>query len=262
VVRITDAAPGCVAPSLYLLPLAKAGDYLGVIDFLGGGIGDPSILNIGRPSIALSYDGGEKVDPLAGQRAEPAACTGMTVELGGGFAVSAPSAEDQVRANVPPSTAVVQTQMDGNTAFAFAGGDERQARTAFVIEGLRDAWQYGYRRLNLWNAGHTAVNAFLLAQPNTVFLSDSMEPIKAPVRNRSIVAMHLSPPGTSAGNAYQVYSRLADYDARLQSRLITVSTFFGIGISLMVEGFILILLRVAKRFRSPQSPADDGDDER
>jgi hypothetical protein len=69
--------------------------------------------------------------------------------------------------------------------------------------------------------------------------------------------MHLSRPGRDGGNAYQVTSRLIDYDARLQSRLIMVSTVFGIGISLMVEGVILALLKLARRLRGEGAGGED-----
>jgi len=72
----------------------------------------------------------------------------------------------------------------------------------------------------------------------------------------------LSPPGRDGGNAFQVFSRYLDYDARLQSWLITVSTVFGIGISLMVEGVILLLLRIARYFRSEADSGTVDDDPR
>ncbi len=264
VVRVGEAAAGCKAPSLYLLPLETPGAYLGVVDFLGGGIADRSILNIGRASIALSYDGGENARATEAPRADAAACTSMTVDITGGISRIVPLTEsDQALANVAPSSAVTMKTSEGGATFVFTGSqDESKARTAFRIEGVRDAWQYAYRRLNLWNAGRGPVDVFLLAAPDTVFMSDSMEPIKAPLRNRSVAAIHLAAPGALAGNGYQVYSRFLDYDARLQSRLITVSTFFGIGISLMVEGLVLVLLRVAKRFRGSAASADDRDEER
>ncbi len=58
--------------------------------------------------------------------------------------------------------------------------------------------------------------------------------------------MHLTAIGREGTIGYQVTSRLIDYDARMQSRLIMVSTVFGIGISLLVEGVILGLLELAR----------------
>ena len=261
VVGVEAAAEGCVAPSLYLLPAAgEPGVYLGVIDALGGGIADPSIMNIGRPSVAITYEGGARIDPLAAPRAAPAACPSMVVSLSGGLDRVLPLTDaDRERVNVGPAANGVMAQADGTTTFTFnlaEGADEASARAGFRIEGVRDIWQYGYRRTNFWNGGETPVNVFLLGERDYSFMSETFDPISVPVRNRSIVAMHLSRPGREGGNAYQVFSRLIDYDARLQSRLITVSTVFGIGISLMVEGVILALLKLARRFR----PEDAGDD--
>jgi hypothetical protein len=254
VVGVGEAGEGCAPPSLYLLPLADApGSYLGVIDALGGGIADPSIMNIGRPSVALTYDGGAGVDPVAAPRAEAAACPHMVVNLSGGLDRVLPLADaDRERVNVAPAANAKMTEEGGMTAFTFdlaEGADEASARVAFRLEGVRDIWQYGYRRINFWNGGQTPLNVFLLGDAGYSFMSQTFDPISVPVRNRSIAAMHLSRPGRESGNAYQVISRLIDYDARLQSRLIMVSTVFGIGISLMVEGVILALLKLARRFR-------------
>jgi hypothetical protein len=262
VVGVSETAEGCAPPSLYLMPLADApGSYLGVIDTLGGGIADPSIMNIGRPSVALSYRGGADVDPLAAPRAEPAACPHMVVSLSGGLdQVLPPNDADRERVNAGPAATAKMTEEGGTATFTFdlaEGADETSARAAFRIEGVRDIWQYGYRRINFWNGGQTPVNVFLLGDAGYSFMSETFDPISVPVRNRSIVAMHLSRPGRDGGNAYQVTSRLIDYDARLQSRLIMVSTVFGIGISLMVEGVILALLKLARRLRGEGAGGED-----
>ena len=53
--QVVEAGPGCPAPSLYLLPDAeRESSYYVAVDMLGGGIGDPSIMNIGRPAVALT----------------------------------------------------------------------------------------------------------------------------------------------------------------------------------------------------------------
>jgi hypothetical protein len=263
VVGVSEAAEGCAPPSLYLMPLADApGTYLGVIDALGGGIADPSIMNIGRPSVAIAYDGGARIDPLASPRANAAGCASMAVSLSGGLDRVLPLADaDRERVNVGPATNAIMAEANGTTTFTFnlaEGADEASARAAFRIEGVRDIWQYGYRRINFWNGGQTPVNVFLLGGPGYAFMSETFDPVSVPVRNRSIVAMHLSRPGREGGNAYQVFSRLIDYDARLQSRLIMVSTVFGIGISLMVEGVILGFLKLARRFRG-EGAGGEGD---
>jgi hypothetical protein len=245
-----DAA--CSAPSLYLMPdEAREGSYLAVVDMLGGGIGDRSIMNIGKPALALAYSG-DGSDALAAARAAPEDCRHMEFSIGGGGVAVTPASEaDAALANAGWSTAVTLAAGENGAHIAFDladGAEEDAARTAFRLDGVRDVWQFGYRRVNLWNGRKALpVNVFLLGASGYAFLSDTYEPIKVPVRTRSAVAVHLAAPGAEAGNAYQVYSRLVDYDARLQSRLLTVSTIFGIGISLMVEGAILVLLRIARR---------------
>ena len=267
VVGVAEAAEGCVPPSLYFIPVSdEPGVYLGVVDFLGGGIADPSIMNIGRPSAAMTYDGGKQVDPFDGQRAIPAACPSMIVRLSGGFERIVPIVDgDDARVNVAAGSAVDMSGQAGEAVFTLdlaEGIDEAAARTPFRIEGVRDIWQFGYRRINFWNSGRVPVNVFLLDEPDFAFMSQNFEPILAPLRTRAIVAMHLSPIGRDGGNAFQVFSRYLDYDARLQSWLITVSTVFGIGISLMVEGIILLLLRMSRIFRPADADTGSVDDPR
>jgi hypothetical protein len=263
-VRISDASPGCTTPSLYLLPDGdRPGSYYVAFDMLGGGIGDPSIMNVGRPSEALVYSGdGSKLTNVP--RATSAECRHMELAVSGPEGRLIPLTPKEVGdvANVPWPGSATSGDGDGiRVVFDLAdGADEAAARTAFRVEGIRDVWQYGYRRLNVRNIGRAPVNAYLLGDRGYAFMSETSDPISTPVSRRSVVAMHLTGPGIEGGNAYQVTSRLTDYDARLQARLINVSTVFGIGISLMVEGFILLLLRLARRFGS--ADGDDGSDER
>ena len=257
---VASADAGCPAPSIYLMPAGEDGVYYGAVDLYGGGLADPGILNIGQPSLALTFTG-DKQEPREEKRAEAAACRNAVLRIGGTFSRFAPlPAADQPLVNVRQSPAIVFGSDEQGGTLTFAGkdgGDDAQAQTAFRIEGMSDVWQYGYRRLNLWNAGRQPVNVFLVGEPGYAFLSDTFEPIKVPVRNRSVVAARLSRPNLEGGNAYQVFSRLIDYDARLQSRLITVTTIFGIGISLFVEGLILAVLKLARRFRPAGAPEED-----
>jgi hypothetical protein len=259
---VVEADPACGPPSLYLMPDGDApGTYLAVIDMLGGGIGDPSIMNIGRPAVALSSGGTPGADLRDGVRANPVNCRHMVVRLAG--ATVAPLIEsDAGKLNVVPSpSAKIEADGDGTRiSFDVPEGDEAAARTAFRLDGIDDTWQFGYRRVNLWNSGRVPVTVFLLDAPGYAFLSDTFEPIKVPLRSRSVVVAELGRPGLAGDNAYQAYSRLIDYDARLQSRLLTVSTVFGIGISLMVEGLILALLKIA-RLIGPAQKADEPDDD-
>jgi hypothetical protein len=260
--RVTDVDPGCAAPSLYLVPdRSRPGSYYAAFDMLGGGISDPSIMNIGRPAVALSHgDGG--ADPLQERRSSLNDCRKMTLAIGPGAGSLVPLTPEEVAeiSNVGWPDSAERTGAD---AVSFELGEEAgesAARFAFRIDGIRDVWQYGYRRLNLWNSGRAPVNVFLLGAPNYSFMSETADPISVPVRQRSIVAMQLSGIGRDGGNAYQVASRLIDYEARLQSRLIMVSTVFGIGISLMVEGAILALLKLARRFGPPERADVASDD--
>ena len=256
--RVANADPGCAPPSLYLLPdRAREGSYFVAFDMLGGGIGDPSIMNIGRPAVALNYEGGG-ADAHAERRATLAECRKMELAIGDSDArlITLTQAEIDDITNVDGPRSL-QSSGDGVALkFDVAGEDESAARAAFRIEGVRDAWQYGYRRLNLWNSGRTPVNVFLLGEPGYSFLSENFDPIAVPVRNRSVVAMHLTAIGREGSNGYQAISRLIDYDARMQSRLIMVSTVFGIGISLMVEGLILGLLKLARSISGVRDSED------
>ena len=257
VVGVVDADPGCVAPSLYLAPdMEQPGSYLAVLDMFGGGLADPSIMNVGRPRVAVAVGAGE---PLAGARAGLADCRRMAFRLPG-RAVALSPAEDGGRTNVPPSAFATLTPEGDATILRFdlpADAEETAGRTAVRIDGIADAWQYGYRRLNLWNRGRSAVRVILLDTPGYAFLSGHFDPMQGPVRGRSVVAGTLAPPGLSDESAFQVYSRLVDYEGRLQARLLTVSTVFGIGISLLVEGTILLLLKLARRLSPEAPPADD-----
>jgi hypothetical protein len=250
-VRISEASSGCTPPSLYLLPgTERDGSYYVAFDMLGGGIGDPSILNIGRPAEALAYSG-DGTKPAEGRRAAAADCRHMELSIGG--------PEDRlVRLSPKEISDVANVAWPGSASVADGGGirivfdlpdgaADSAARTAFRIDGIRDVWQYGKRRLNVRNIVRMPVKVFLLGDRGYAFMSETSDPISTPVSRRSVAAMYLTAPGLEGGNAYQVTSRLTDYDASLQARLINVSTVFGIGISLMVEGFILLLLRLARR---------------
>jgi hypothetical protein len=264
---VASADPGCPAPSVYLMPSTEGGVYFGVVDLYGGGMADPSILNIGQPAVALTFTG-DKQDPREEKRADTAACRNAVLRVGGTFgAVSPLPASELPTVNVKQSPAIAFAYDKAQTTavLTFAGkdgGDEADARTAFRIEGMRDIWQFGYRRINLWNTGRLPVNVFLLGEAGYAFMSDTFEPMKVPVRSRSVVAARLSRPNLEGGNAYQVFSRLIDYDARLQSRLITVTTIFGIGISLFVEGLILAVLKFARRFRPAGQKEEEEHEER
>lgn len=267
VMGVVEADPACAPPSLYFIPAAdEAGVYLGAIDFLGGGIADPSILNIGRPTVALEYDGGRGEDPLAARRAAPADCSSMVLRFAAGFdRLTALNERDDEQVNVASGAGVRIDEEDGSAIFTLAladGADEAAARIGFRLEGVRDIWQFGYRRMNFWNSGRAPLNVFLLGDRDFTFMTQNFDPVLAPLRARSVAAIHLSPPGRDGGNAFQVFSRYLDYDARLQSWLITVSTVFGIGISLMVEGVILLLLRIARYFRSEADSGTVDDDPR
>ena len=259
---VASADPGCPAPSVYLMPAPEEGVYFGVVDLYGGGMADPSILNIGQPAVALTFTG-DKQDPRAEKRADAAACRNAVLRIGGTFAslTPLPTGELQtVNVKQSPAIAFAYDKTQNTSVLTFTGregADEADARTAFRIEGVGDIWQYGYRRINLWNTGRLPVNVFLLGESGYAFMSDTFEPMKVPVRNRSVVAARLSRPNLEGGNAYQVFSRLIDYDARLQSRLIMVTTIFGIGISLFVEGLILAVLKLARRFRPAGEKAEE-----
>ena len=264
---VVETNERCAPPSLYFIPSDdEPGVYLGAIDFLGGGIADPSIMNIGRPSVALQYDGGRGDVPLAAPRARPDECSAMALRLTGGFErVAKLHDRDKDQVNVSPGAGVTIVEEDGSTTFRLNladSADEAAARIGFRVEGVRDIWQFGYRRMNFWNSARAPINVFLLGDRDFAFMSQNFEPVLAPLRARSVAAIHLSPLGRDGGNAFQVFSRYLDYDARLQSWLITVSTVFGIGISLMVEGVILLLLRVTRYFRSSEDSNSAGDDPR
>jgi hypothetical protein len=251
--RVVNADPGCAAPSLYLLPdRTREGSYFVAFDMLGGGIGDPSTMNIGRPAVALSFSGGG-VDPIQERPGSLGDCRRMEFILGDSDDRLIPLTQEEI-AEITNVGWPASSQLPGGSGVGVSfdlteDADEASTRAAFRIEGVRDVWQYGYRRINFWNSGRTPVNVFLLGEPGYSFMSETFDPISVPVRNRSIVAMHLAGIGRDSDNGYQVVSRLIDYDARLQSRLIMVSTVFGIGISLMVEGVILGLLKLARRLK-------------
>ena len=267
VLGVVEADPACAPPSLYFIPAAdEPGVYLGAVDFLGGGIADPSIMNIGRPAIALEYGGGRAESPLAARRASPAECSSMVLRLAGGFdRLRKLDERNGEQVNVAAGAGVTIIEEEGSALLTIDladAADEADARTAFRLEGVRDIWQFGYRRMNFWNSGRAPLNVFLLTDRDFAFMSQTFDPIVPPLRARSVAALHLSPPGRDGGNAFQIFSRYLDYDARLQSWLITVSTVFGIGISLMVEGVILLLLRVARYYRSASESSVAGDDPR
>ena len=57
--------------------------------------------------------------------------------------------------------------------------------------------------------------------------------------------MHLAAPGGAAESSAVVYRRSPTADIELQHDLVGISTIFGIGISLLVEGVIVLVISLA-----------------
>jgi len=237
---LEDVAGDCGTPALYVVPVEADGgtDYRVRLDLLGGrnrfpelgGVAASSVLELPmsrRPGVGL---GRGLVDR----------CERMTLAISGDFA--------GVEMGSIPDTVELEAATPGELRLRYrlgAAPDPETALCAFTLEGVRDGWQFGHKRVRFANLGALGVNIFLYEEPGYLFLNEFFSLVRPPNVRRGYVDIHLEMMGGGFASSADVVRRRPTSDLELQQALINLSTVFGIGISLLVEGVLILLVSTA-----------------
>jgi hypothetical protein len=116
---------------------------------------------------------------------------------------------------------------------------------SFTLREVRDGWQFGHKRVRFANDGALGVNIFLYEEPGYLFLNEYFSLVRPPNVRRSYVDIHLEMMGGGFASSADVVRRRPTSDLELQQALINLSTVFGIAVSLLVEGVLILLVSLA-----------------
>ncbi len=251
VIAVTVEARGefCGTPSLYLVPVAGGGDrtdYRAVVDVLGGPNRFPGLAGeIAAPVLALP----ESRRPGVGLgRGLPDRCAEVRLRIEGDFGAVG-EIEDGAATTVVserPGLAVVsyrRPEEPGPTAATAT------ATARFTLFGVDDLWQFGHKRAQFLNGGREGVNVFLYEEEGYLFLNENFAFVRPPNVRRGFVDIHLERMGGRYASSADVVRRRPTSDLELQQSLINLSTVFGIGVSLLVEGVLILLVSAVGAMR-------------
>ena len=125
------------------------------------------------------------------------------------------------------------------------------ATARFTLRGVDDLWQFGHKRAQFLNGGREGVNVFLYEEEGYLFLNENFAFVRPPNVRRGFVDIHLERMGGRYASSADVVRRRPTSDLELQQALINLSTVFGIGVSLLVEGVLILLVAAAGSMRGP-----------
>ena len=86
---------------------------------------------------------------------------------------------------------------------------------------------------------------FVYEEDGYLFLNEQDSPVRPIGTRRSYVDVHLAAADDDADSTVVVYRRRPTADIELQHDLIGISTIFGIGISLLIEGALILVISLA-----------------
>ncbi|TCD15933.1 hypothetical protein [Oricola cellulosilytica] len=248
---VSDIEGDCGTPSVYVVPESEgsASRYRLLVDFLGG------------PNRFPMLGGGDTVPVLAlpASRAPgvglgrgiPETCEHVAMTITGDF--SSYRFEDdfpgvgKIPARSAPHMAL-EAGDGGKLNFAYRKPDapsEAAALAAVTLSGVEDRWQQGSRRVALINEGARDINVFVHEEPGFQFVNEQNALVRPVGVRRAFVDAHLGPRGGSADDSVVVYWRKPTSEIELQHALVGISTIFGIGVSLLVEGMIVLVISIA-----------------
>jgi hypothetical protein len=127
--------------------------------------------------------------------------------------------------------------------------DPDAALIDFTLKRVPDDWQFGHKRVRFANSGGHGINVFLYEESDYLFLNENFALVRPPNVRRSYADIHLEMMGGQFASSADVVRRRPTSDLELQHALINLSTVFGIGISLLVEGVLVLLVSLASGFR-------------
>jgi hypothetical protein len=249
----------CGTPALYVLPIAAGAgtDYRVVLDFLGGPNRFPELGGASATSVLMLPESRRPGVGLG--RGLLDSCDSMTISIVGGFEDVEP--EDA-------GAATLENPGPGVLRLSYvrpAEPSDTAALTSFMLRQVADAWQFGHKRVRFANGGGYGVNIFLYEEPDFLFLNENFSLVRPPNVRRSYVDIHLEMMGGMYASTADVVRRRPTSDLELQNRLIDLSTLFGIGISLLVEGVLILLVSVAaaaaggRGKTAVERPTDEGE---
>lgn len=248
----------CSAPAIYIQPIASDGltEYELVIDMLGGGYRHPNFHGAGRADAVITSSTMPQSSSRAPESGFGEQCEQVDLALSGEFkdATSNIDFTGLIAGQSQGESPLVVRKDEGYVELSYIRGpifNERGAWVSLRLTEIDDRWQFQHRRTLISNGGSSPVDVFFLDDQQFLFMNENYEPIRRASRRRAMVAVTLAPPGVATDNSFEIVRRKPTYEVELQSLLINVSTIFGIGVSLFVEGFLLFLIALISRSRGP-----------
>jgi len=251
VFRIDDIEGDCGTPSIYLDP-ESAGNrtrYRLLIDFLGGRNRFPTLG--GGDTVPVLRLPASRPPGVGLGRGLPETCMSIAMSISGSFTDH--RFENRIAGvdTVPPAE-TPHMSMNGPDGRHIQLKYEKPARptgaaalVAITLDGVADRWQQGSKRVTLVNEGTRDLNVFVHEEEGYLFVNELDSLVRPIGVRRAYVDTHLAGRNESADNAVVVYRRSPTAEIELQHALVGISTIFGIGVSLFVEGVIVLLISFA-----------------
>ncbi len=262
---ITDHDGNCGTPSFYMISrdTDDGAAYQVLVDVLGGRNRFPDFGGRGTAAPVLSLPPQRRPGVGLG-RGLIDSCRNMRFEITGTFDDVRIGADLAGMANMAKPSAAsgvrLEKKSDGHIALRYDKPDNPGADVGLfglTFTGAGDRWQYGYKRIAFENTGARALNIFLFEEDGYLFLNDTLSPIHPPGIKHAYADIHLESAGTVNGDSADVIRKRPTSDLELQHHLVNISTVFGIGISLLIEGILFFLLAFARMLKV--DPPPDGD---
>lgn len=246
----------CGTPALYVQPEASGpdrSDYRILIDMIGGPNRFPDLSGETAVSV-LSLPESRRPGVGLG-RGLPERCDVVRLRIDGDFTGVEDIADEGATkvTQEKPGVVTVEYRLP-------AAAQEDAAVARLVLRDVPDVWQFGHKRVQFLNGSAQGVNIFLYEEPGYLFLNENFAFVRPPNVRRGFVDIHLEMMGGQFASSADVVRRRPTSDLELQQSLINLSTVFGIGVSLLVEGILILLVSLATSMQSrpPEDGRDDG----
>nr|HMQ58676.1 hypothetical protein [Rhizobiaceae bacterium] len=235
--EVLTAKGDCGTSALYVYPspVGEGSRYLVLVDMLGGGYraqttdaeATEAVLSLPfsrRPGVGLG-------------RGLPSSCESLSLAISGeGLRIGLPR-----RANDTGSAVAMSGASDAASRMVLSYNrpqtpDETHAVATIEVSNVADRWQHGSKRVAFVNSGERDLNVFMHEEPGYQFVNEQDSLVRPIGVRQAYVDVNLAPKGGETDNTVVVYRRRPTSDIELQHDLIGISTIFGIGISLLIEG--------------------------
>jgi hypothetical protein len=248
---VEDAQGECGTLSVYAIPEAAGTTtrYRLLIDFLGGANRFPRLG--GGASVPVLMLPDARAPGVGIGRGLQDNCEFISLSISGAFT------GHRFENSFPGVDSVARRDSDYMSMEEGAGGElnlvyrkpvdptASRALVAVTVDGIRDRLQEGSRRIALINRGARDLNVFVLEEDGYQFVNE-LDALVRPIGiNRAFVDAYLDGSGAESQNSVVVYRRKPTADIELQHELVGISTIFGIGVSLLVEGMIVLVISLA-----------------